>query len=370
MDADAQQLASRAADLILSIRPSIASRLGYRVAAADLLDDDGIAGWDLASRQLLSDLNQLPKRSELEVVVAGWLQRDLQAEAIRWRSMSTLLWQLDWVTRVSGAGPLWQAASATWRRNVDAGLRRHRRGLWLLAERDRRRAEAVASRLESALDAGFVSAPLQELLADAAPGPLGRPGDGPRPLPFVVRAEVAALRQWLGGTSPMQELASAPLPFPTLPAFRAPVMPASERRAGLYHSLSVMIEAGNHYSDDGQCVIRLVPRNSIGAQLAIHAVGLGRIDGAVLCEEHSLLPAAVGQVAQGLSVLSAGVVELANAGPALNERQKEILLHVSAQVPQTVIARRMYVSCSTLKRELRKLRSLVPDRSIVTHEPC
>ncbi|MGF1597259.1 MAG: hypothetical protein ACFCVK_10065 [Acidimicrobiales bacterium] len=109
----------------------------------------------------------------------------------------------------------------------------------------------------------------------------------------------------------------------------------------------------------GRWVVRLVPNDPIGAQLAVHAVGLGQLGGALLIEERELVAAVAGTVAEGMSVLSAGLVELANSGQPLTDRQKAILVHLAAGVPHLLIARRMYLSLSTLKRELRTIRSLV-----------
>ncbi len=116
---------------------------------------------------------------------------------------------------------------------------------------------------------------------------------------------------------------------------------------------------GQHEDRRGDRVVRMVPRNPFSAQLAIHAVAQQWIGAALLDDEQPLLESASESLSAGMSIVSAQLIELAQTETQLSDRQKAILHLLSSGLDHYSIARRLFISRSTLKRELRVLRGVV-----------
>lgn len=81
---------AQARTLILSLRPSIAWRIGMATAPLDLLDDNGLIGWRLGTDRIATALANKGTLTPLEADVATWLENDWLLEGFRWRSLHTV----------------------------------------------------------------------------------------------------------------------------------------------------------------------------------------------------------------------------------------------------------------------------------------
>ena len=110
--------------LISAIRPSIIWRIDGKTAPLDLLDDNGIAGWNVGVLALLPRLAQCTDPQSHEV--HQWLSRDHRLEAARWHDPQAVLTQALEVLRTKSWGD--QADPAVldqWLQNIDAALARY-----------------------------------------------------------------------------------------------------------------------------------------------------------------------------------------------------------------------------------------------------
>lgn len=113
--------------LILSLRPSIAWRIGMATAPVDLLDDNGLIGWRLGTERIGTQLRDKPSPSALEHRVLDWLGHDWLLEGFRWRSLHTVFARaclaLGPTGRRNTAGSP-ELVERQWTRNLAAALSR------------------------------------------------------------------------------------------------------------------------------------------------------------------------------------------------------------------------------------------------------
>ncbi|MFV0523258.1 MAG: hypothetical protein ACK5RL_02035 [Acidimicrobiales bacterium] len=109
---------------------------------------------------------------------------------------------------------------------------------------------------------------------------------------------------------------------------------------------------------EGPSVVRIVRADGLPAQLAIAAVAANDISAALTLDEVEQVAAVASSVAQGISCLTAGVIHHARSMAILNDRQLEVVKLLALGLSNECIAERAHISVSTLKRELRALRSL------------
>jgi hypothetical protein len=113
--------------LILSLRPSIAWRIGMATAPVDLLDDNGLIGWRLGTERISTQLKDKPNPAALETRVLDWLRHDWLLEGFRWRSLHTVFARACLALGPTGrrntvASP--ELVERQWTRNLAAALSR------------------------------------------------------------------------------------------------------------------------------------------------------------------------------------------------------------------------------------------------------
>lgn len=118
---------AQARTLILSLRPSIAWRIGMATSPLDLLDDNGLTGWRLGTDRIATQLRANPYTSELEDSVLDWLDNDWLLEGFRWRSLHTVFARACLALGPTGrrntaATP--ELVERQWTRNLAAALSR------------------------------------------------------------------------------------------------------------------------------------------------------------------------------------------------------------------------------------------------------
>lgn len=124
---DVDKPLAQARTLILSLRPSIAWRIGMATSPVDLLDDNGLTGWRLGTDRIANQLRADPLTSELEERVLDWLDHDSFLEGFRWRSLHTVFARACLVLGPTGrlntaAAP--ELIERQWTRNLAAALSR------------------------------------------------------------------------------------------------------------------------------------------------------------------------------------------------------------------------------------------------------
>ncbi|MGF1597260.1 MAG: hypothetical protein ACFCVK_10070 [Acidimicrobiales bacterium] len=209
------ELADRAAGLLLSIRPSLARMMGLDVVPADLLDENGIAGWGLGMSQLLQDLDPSDAGRPLGPAIGDWLERELRSEGRRWRAATAWLWQLDLILRTTTPSPGDEAVVAAWTSNVDAAVARGRRHSLVVSAADRRRCAAVIRRLRARSHTSALVDALGELSELEPTTSVGAitvdPATDLHPeVPRLLsRVDRRLLTGWLSGAAVVQELVVA-----------------------------------------------------------------------------------------------------------------------------------------------------------------
>ncbi|MFV0523097.1 MAG: hypothetical protein ACK5RL_01205 [Acidimicrobiales bacterium] len=194
MDSNLRDLQLSTELLFHSIRPSILVRLGVSARALDLLDEDGVTGWQIGARRLLDEAEGLRSDSPWLAGLQAWLRRDLEAERARWRDPSTLIWQfrlaLHCERPVSGDVEFF----AVWQSNLEAAIRRCQH--WGTSP-TRSDANAIRRIRDDLRDQGRGTMVLRALgeLAEGAHD-LAPPPVGVRRL--ITRPECGILRTWLG----------------------------------------------------------------------------------------------------------------------------------------------------------------------------
>jgi len=108
----------------------------------------------------------------------------------------------------------------------------------------------------------------------------------------------------------------------------------------------------------GPSTIRLVPCDSLPAQVAVAAVRNDEIKAAITFAEVDQIGAVVQTVGRGISCLTAGVIQNALTMSHLSDRQIAIVKLLALGRSNEFIAEEAHVSLSTLKRELRTLRRM------------
>ncbi len=152
MAASQKKLIVQTAQLIAAIRPSITLRLGYDTEPLDLLDDNGLMGWELGAQRLLNHIEGATSPStgtdSIDRAVADWLRRDLEAERLRWRTASAVIWQLGFVLTAWPDATTTGEFSEVWARNVGAARMRARRWQTPLSTVDVARIHRILRRLD------------------------------------------------------------------------------------------------------------------------------------------------------------------------------------------------------------------------------
>lgn len=111
--------------LTRSLRPTIARRLGEAHAPIDLLDDNGVAGWEIGVRRILLDLEDEREDSKYAREIRSWLHDDLEAERVRWRGPSTSIWQFRLaLAALEPDADVVDEFFAVWRANLEAAIDR------------------------------------------------------------------------------------------------------------------------------------------------------------------------------------------------------------------------------------------------------
>jgi len=115
---------------------------------------------------------------------------------------------------------------------------------------------------------------------------------------------------------------------------------------------------------EGMHVVLVIdPPNAIAAQLALQSFARGKIGAAVLRGETDSLTTVMGAVADGVGAVSQGVRSLAGEIPPLTLRQLDIARGLVDGASNERIAEVEAISMSTLKREIRRIRTFMRCRN-------
>lgn len=186
--------------LVLGVRPGIAWRLGHQTLPADVLDDDGIAGWSVGLSSLQRTMAEYspagadhPATAELSTL-RRWIDLELQRERKRWLTPATMVRSFRLVVLAGESSN--SRTLARWADNVAAAARRATSG-------DADRPHSLQRHLEylrTALPDNKTGHRCQRSL-DQLKGPTPDPRDGLRErdtwLPLLPKADRADMRGWI-----------------------------------------------------------------------------------------------------------------------------------------------------------------------------
>lgn len=117
------QIQKQVRALISAIRPSIIWSIDRITQPVDLLDDDGITGWQVGLSSIRSQLHESDRHCPLELL--DWINREQELEKSRWKNPITVLAQ----TRAVLGSKTWQmshdqALLEQWLHNIEAAFAR------------------------------------------------------------------------------------------------------------------------------------------------------------------------------------------------------------------------------------------------------